>query len=255
MSSIKNKLIKKIATEPEISSRQSKILFALIKEYCETSETCGSKELKEKYGFDFSSATIRNETMALRELGYLYQPFINASSCPTEKAFKLFVNQLIAGLTVANKHQQEMKNQIMELQQKQESMGREIGRLVSLQTDSLTFTVSANSETITGMKHLLSGQSEDTPVSAVLDFLDNLDKHKKHLLNSKSNVKTKKGKNIQTVFGSENNILPLGKGYALIATEVIVGNEKTVVGIISPTHLLTNPKKLSTLEAISKALE
>jgi transcriptional regulator of heat shock response len=241
--------------ETGITVRQSKILFALIKEYCETGETCGSKELKEKYNFDFSSATIRNETMYLREVGYLYQPFINSSSCPTEKAFKLFVNQLISGLTVANKHQQDMRNQILELQQKQDSMNKEITKLISMQTDSLTFAVSERTENITGMKHLFNSQNEDKTIMEVLDFLDNLDKHKHHLLNSEANIRTKKGKKMQTIFGTENTILPLGKGYALIATEVVVGNEKTVVGIISPTHLLTNPKKLSTLEAISKALE
>jgi transcriptional regulator of heat shock response len=236
----------------QITPRQTKILFALVKEYCEVGITCGSLELQQKYGFEFSSATIRNEMASLRENGYLYQPFINSSSCPTEKAFKLFVNQLIAGLTVATKQQQEMKAQILSLQERQENMNKEIAKLISTQTDSLGFSLSAKSENINGIKHLLSGQSDQTPVSEVLEFLDNLDKYKHHLL--LENNPTPKGKKakIQTIFGSENNVLPLGKGYALVATEVMVGNEKTVVGIISPTHLLANQKKLSTLEAISK---
>ena len=243
----------------QLTPRQTKILFALIKEYCETSQTLGSKELKEKYGFEFSSATIRNETVELRQMGYLYQPFINSSSCPTEKAFKMFVNQLIAGLSVANRQQQEMRTQIMELQSKQENMNREIAKLISMQTDSLSFAVSANSENITGMKHLVNNSTshmEDTKISEVLDFLDNISHHKQHLLNSpEAKLTSTKNHKMKTIFGSDNAIMPLGKGYALVSTEIMIDNQKTIVGIISPTHLLTNPKKISALEAISKALD
>lgn len=235
----------------ELTSRQTRILFALIKEYCEVGETCGSKELKEKYRFEFSSATIRNETAELRELGYLFQPFINAPSCPTEKAFKLFVNKLISGLGAANKQQQDMRKQILELQAKQENMNRDIARLLSLQTDALSFAVNAKSENINGIKHLLNGKTDQAPVSEVLEFLDNLDQYKQFLLTDNSSEKDKK---IRTVFGNESSVLPLSKGYALVATEIEVAGEKTVVGIISQTHMLTNPKKISAIEAISNAM-
>ena len=243
----------------DLTTRQTKLLFALIKEYCEAGETCGSKELKEKYGFDFSSATIRNELVSLRDMGYLYQPFINSSSCPTEKAFKLFVNQLIAGLGNSNKQQQELRSQIVDLQNRQEMMSKEIARLVSTQTDTFSFAISENSDSTSGMKHLF--ESENQPVSEILDFIDNLDKYKHHLLTDKTtpNVKGKKGKQIKTIFGSdfgtENNILPLGKGYALVATEIMVNNEKTMIGIISPTHLLANIKKLQTIEAFAEIFQ
>jgi transcriptional regulator of heat shock response len=235
----------------ELSQRQTKILFALIKEYCEIGETCGSKELMEKYKFEFSSATIRNEMVVLREKGYLFQPFINAPSCPTEMAFKLFVNKLIAGLGVANKQQQEMRNQILELQARQENMNRDIARLLSTQTDALSFAVNSKSENVTGIRHLLEGKTDQAPVSEVLEFLDNLDTYKQHLLTDGSDNEQRK---IKTIFGSESSVLPLGPGYALVATEIELEGERTVVGIISPTHLLTNPKKLSAIEAISNAL-
>jgi transcriptional regulator of heat shock response len=147
-----------------------------------------------------------------------------------------------------------MNNQILELQQNQEDMNRKIARLVSKQTDSLSFSVSANSESVTGIKHLLQGQIDQAPVSEVLEFLDNLDEYKQFLLTDQT-IQQKKSRKIKTVFGAENGVLPLGKGYTLVATEILIGTEKTVIGIISPTHLLTNPKKLLTLEAISKALE
>ncbi len=248
----------------DLTTRQTKLLFALIKEYCEAGETCGSKELKEKYGFDFSSATIRNELVSLRDMGYLYQPFINSSSSPTEKAFKLFVNQLIAGLGNSNKQQQELRNQIVDLQNRQEMMSKEIARLVATQTDTFSFAISENSDSTSGMKHLFESNPDNQPVSEILDFIDNLDKYKHHLLTDQTtpNVKGKKGKQIKTIFGSdfgtdslENNVLPLGKGYALVATEIMLNNEKTMIGIISPTHLLANIKKLQTIEAFAEIFQ
>jgi transcriptional regulator of heat shock response len=240
----------------DLSVRQAKLLFALIKEYCENGETIGSKELKEKYGFEFSSATIRNELVLLRELGYLYQPFINGPSCPTEKSYKIFVNQLIAGLGQANKNQQELHNKILELQEKQENMNKEIAKLLSSQTDTLSFSLTKDNESIAGMKHLLTSDPKVTPISDVLNFLDNIETHKQILLgDSTSSTMSKKGKVIKTVFGAENTEMPLGEGYTLLATDIMVNNEKTVIGIISPTHLLANVRKLQTMESISEMFQ
>jgi transcriptional regulator of heat shock response len=241
----------------DINTRQIKLLFALIKEYCEKGETIGSKELKEKYGFEFSSATIRNELVILRDLGYLYQPFINSPSCPTEKSYKLFVNQLISGLGQANKNQLELHKKILELQSKQENMNKEIARLLSSQTDTLSFSLTKNNESISGIKHLLKYSPESAPVSTILDFLDNIDLHKHKLLEGDNTTSTssKKGKVIKTVFGEENTEIPLGEGYTLLATEIMVNNEKTVIGLISPTHLLANVKKLQTIESISELFQ
>jgi transcriptional regulator of heat shock response len=243
-------------TNSDLSIRQAKLLFALIKEYCENGETIGSKELKEKYGFEFSSATIRNELVLLRELGYLYQPFINGPSCPTEKSYKLFVNQLIAGLGQANKNQKELHAKIIELQEKQENMNKEIAKLLSSQTDTLSFSLTKDNESIAGMKHLLTSDPKVTPISDVLNFLDNIETHKQMLLgDGNESTKSKKGKEFKTIFGSENTELQLGQGYTLLATDIMVNNEKTVIGIISPTHLLANVKKLQTMESISEMFQ
>ena len=241
----------------DINTRQAKLLFALIKEYCENGETIGSKELKERYGFEFSSATIRNELVILRDLGYLYQPFINSPSCPTEKAYKLFVNQLITGLGQANKNQSDLHQKILELQSRQENMNKEIARLLSTQTDTLSFSLTKDTESISGIKYLLKYSPESAPVSTILDFLDNIDHHKHKLLEGDNTTSTssKKGKVIKTVFGEENTEIPLGEGYTLLATDIMVNNEKTVIGIISPTHLLANVKKLQTMESISELFQ
>lgn len=241
----------------ELSSRQKNILFAMVKEYCDHSHTLGSVELKEKYNFDFSSATIRNELVKLREKGYLYQPFTNASSKPTERAFKMFINQLIVGLQVTSRQQHELKEQLREMEEKHSNLSKEISRLLALTSGGVGFTVNEQGETVTGVKNLLEAPTEGKVVD-ILEFLDNLDFHKRHLLTSEElqdEYREEVGPKFKTIIGGENPVIPLGKGYAMVATEVYLENgEKNVVGVISPIHLLAKKKNLAMIENLSDLL-
>jgi transcriptional regulator of heat shock response len=241
-------------TPDQLTPRQTKLLFALVKEYCETGASLGSKELKEKYNFNISSATIRNEQASLREMGYLYQPFVNSSSTPTEKSFKLFINQLIVGLGSANKQQSEMQAQITLLQQKQADLSKEIAKFISNQTNTLGFSVTANDSNISGMKYLLTN-GDQSMVSEVLDFLDHIDTHKQTLLTHSPDSENGKNDNMTTFFADENAAIPLGKGYALVASKIEINGEEAVIGIISPTRLLADPKKIASLKNITKMLK
>jgi transcriptional regulator of heat shock response len=239
----------------KLSNRQLNLLFAVVKEYCEFGNSVSSQVLKEKYGFNISPATIRNEFSKLRDMGFLYQPFTNSSSQPTEIAFKLFINQMIAGLQSTNKNQQELKKQIQSLQSKQADMQKEITKLLALETKSVGFAVNINQENIAGIKNLISEQT-DGQITDILDFLENLDKHKQLLL-SGSHVQ-EKDKNqksaLSTLFGSDNPILPLGKGYAMMATKAKVNNEETVFGIITQPHVLGRKKTLQILNTLNQIL-
>jgi heat-inducible transcriptional repressor len=60
----------------------------------ETEEPVGSKALVERHRLGVSSATIRNDMAALEEEGYLTQPHTSAGRVPTDKGYRLFVDQL-----------------------------------------------------------------------------------------------------------------------------------------------------------------
>jgi transcriptional regulator of heat shock response len=245
-------------TQEELSNRQKSILFAVVKEYCDHNHTLGSVELKEKYNFTFSSATIRNELVVLREKGYLYQPFTNASSKPTEKSFKMFINQLMIGLQVTSKQQNELKKQIQAMEAKHANLSKEISRLLALTSGGVGFSLTEHNETFTGVGNLLTTQG-DGKVSDILNFLDNLDTHKKHLLTSREvrsemqhELENELGRKFKTIIGGEHPVIPLGKGYAMVATEVFLEKgKKSVIGVISPIHLLANEQNLSMIENLS----
>lgn len=77
-----------------LSIRKQKILCLLVARYIETAEPVSSGDIKNDYGEEISSATIRSELAALEKLGYLVQPHVSAGRIPTAKAYKLFVETI-----------------------------------------------------------------------------------------------------------------------------------------------------------------
>jgi heat-inducible transcriptional repressor len=78
-----------------LSKRERAILGAVVTEFTATGEPVGSRTLAKKYGFDLSSASIRNVLADLEERGYLSQPHSSAGRVPTEAAFRLFIDALL----------------------------------------------------------------------------------------------------------------------------------------------------------------
>ncbi|MPZ69811.1 MAG: heat-inducible transcription repressor HrcA [Actinobacteria bacterium] len=84
------------AGEP-LDDRKATILRAIVSYYVTAGEPVGSKTLVEQYGLGVSSATVRNEMVALEELGYIHQPHTSAGRIPTDRGYRYFVNAYAAG--------------------------------------------------------------------------------------------------------------------------------------------------------------
>ena len=118
---------------------------------------------------------------------------------------------------------------------------------MALQTGGVGFAVSQSGENISGLKNLLNGES----LPEMLDFLERIDQHKGVLLDLDKKAENQE---LMTIFGSENAVLPLGKGYALVASKAIINNEKTVFGILAQPQILGRKKTLQILNSISQIL-
>lgn len=79
----------------ELTERQKLILSLVVRDYIETAQPVGSKNLIERCKLDMSSATIRNEMAALTEAGYLRQPHTSAGRVPTEEGYRYFVTHFV----------------------------------------------------------------------------------------------------------------------------------------------------------------
>ena len=82
---------------PQLSARAAQILTALVAEYIDTGEAVGSARLIHVTGLGVSSATVRNTLSELEELGYLQQPHTSAGRIPTDRGYRFYVDQLLAG--------------------------------------------------------------------------------------------------------------------------------------------------------------
>jgi heat-inducible transcriptional repressor len=84
-----------------LGERQKLILALVIRDYIDNAQPVGSKTLVDKYGLNFSSATVRNEMVALTEVGFLHQPHTSAGRVPTEEGYRYFVRQLMGQTDLA----------------------------------------------------------------------------------------------------------------------------------------------------------
>ena len=79
----------------QISDRQKNILDTIIREYVESARPVSSQYLGEKYDFGICPASIRIEMQKLTDDGFLEQPHTSAGRVPTDKGYRLFVNDLL----------------------------------------------------------------------------------------------------------------------------------------------------------------
>ncbi|POH58630.1 heat-inducible transcriptional repressor HrcA [Arthrobacter glacialis] len=76
--------------------RKLEVLRAIVEDYVHTREPVGSKALVERHHLGVSSATIRNDMAALEEEGLIAAPHTSSGRIPTDKGYRLFVDQLSA---------------------------------------------------------------------------------------------------------------------------------------------------------------
>jgi heat-inducible transcriptional repressor len=76
--------------------RQQKILTVVVKEYIRSADPVSSGMICRRYRVAASPATVRNELADLTDEGYLRQPHTSSGRVPTNKAYRFFVNEVIA---------------------------------------------------------------------------------------------------------------------------------------------------------------
>src|ERR1043165_3199008 len=80
----------------QLSKRERRVLEAVIRTYVETAEPAGSRTLSQRCGLGVSPATIRNTMSDLEAKGFLFHPHTSAGRIPTHKAYRSYVDALMA---------------------------------------------------------------------------------------------------------------------------------------------------------------
>ena len=84
----------------ELDERVKEILSAVVANYIRTAEPVGSRALSKVLEISLSPATIRNIMADLSDLGFLEQPHTSAGRVPTDKAYRFYVDSMVAANAV-----------------------------------------------------------------------------------------------------------------------------------------------------------
>ncbi len=78
-----------------LSERRLEIFKAIVYEFIRNAEPVGSKTLMEKYKWNYSSATIRNEMSALEEMGLLEKMHTSSGRIPSTRGYQFYTQYLM----------------------------------------------------------------------------------------------------------------------------------------------------------------
>lgn len=126
----------------ELDERKLKILKAIIRTYLETGEPVGSRTISKYTDLNLSSATIRNEMADLEELGYIVQPHTSAGRIPSDKGYRLYVDDMMKEkeqeVSGREKEVAEMKEFLIERVDKVELLLQQMAKLLAENTNYAT---------------------------------------------------------------------------------------------------------------------
>ncbi|MGE5834916.1 MAG: hypothetical protein ACM4AI_10580, partial [Acidobacteriota bacterium] len=80
----------------ELPDRDRRVLESLVRCYIDTGEAVSSLWLAARGRFGVSSATVRNILSRLEEAGYVRQPHTSAGRVPTDRGYRVHVDQLLS---------------------------------------------------------------------------------------------------------------------------------------------------------------
>jgi len=80
----------------DYETRRREVLTRTIEFYLQNAQPVSSEALLENYGFDFSSATIRNVLKDLEGAGYLTHPHTSSGRIPTDSGYRFYINDLMS---------------------------------------------------------------------------------------------------------------------------------------------------------------
>ena len=172
----------------ELDDRKLKILKAVIQNYLETGEPVGSRTISKYTDLKLSSATIRNEMADLEELGYIVQPHTSAGRIPTDKGYRLYVDDMMSQkeselnsreeeLTDKEKEVSDMRDYLSERVDKVEELLQNVAKVLANDTNYATMVTSPQ---VKGnkLKFVQLSQLEEDKILAVIVMEGNIIRNK-----------------------------------------------------------------------------
>ncbi len=96
----------------DLSERERQVLEAVVRTYVDTAEPAGSRSVTRRFGLGVSPATVRNTMSDLEEKGYLFHPHSSAGRIPTDRAYRVFVEELMQPISLTREEQDRLASEL-----------------------------------------------------------------------------------------------------------------------------------------------
>jgi heat-inducible transcriptional repressor len=216
-------------SEVKMTDRQRTILNAIVEQYAEVASPVGSSLLAKV--FNVSSATIRAEMAELERAGYITQPHTSAGRVPTDKGYRIYVNNLSDSPMVISpegRGERALASRVQQAGAPERMIRNAVDTLVEL-THNLGLATIGNQLYISGLSNLF-GQPEfinGIQVQQVARLLDNLEPWLKEAAPNKP---------LSVYIGQEN---PIGRtaGCSLVISRFRGPfSDRSYIGTLGPTR-------------------
>lgn len=95
-----------------LSTRERRVLEAVVRTYVETAEPAGSRSVTRRFDLGVSPATVRNTMSDLEERGYLFHPHASAGRVPTDLAYRAFVEQFMQPASLTDEEKERLVSEL-----------------------------------------------------------------------------------------------------------------------------------------------
>jgi transcriptional regulator of heat shock response len=220
-----------------LDERKASILEAVINLYIKTAEPVGSKAITQECDLGVSPATIRNEMVALEDMGYLFQPHTSAGRIPTDQGYRFYVDSLREMLSLAEENVAVLQARLASLKRMEtEDLLRETSSVLATQTCTISLVLSPGNRKrvyFWGVSQILH-QPEFVDVRRVEFLMDFLEGERRLTTVLMEEIGEPK---VHVRIGSENKVKEL-TGLSLVAAGYSrAGEPAGIVGLLGPTRM------------------
>lgn len=213
-----------------MTDRQKQILSAIVEQYAEVAAPVGSSLMAKVFGV--SSATIRAEMAELERLDFITQPHTSAGRIPTDKGYRLYVNQIAEPGTgknlTENRAQRALSARVASGGLPEQTIRNAVDTLVEL-THNLGLATIGEQLYMSGLSNLF-GQPEFMQVGQVQQVAKLLDNLEPWLYEAAPNQPL-------SVYIGQENPVGGGAGCSLIISRFRSPfSDSSYIGVLGPTR-------------------
>ncbi|MDR3364187.1 MAG: heat-inducible transcriptional repressor HrcA [Clostridiales Family XIII bacterium] len=236
----------------ELTERKLKILQAIITDFIRNAEPVGSRTLSKMFDMGISPATIRNEMADLEEMGYLYHPHTSSGRVPSDKAYRLYVNNLMDRYELDLAEKQRIRR---ELHLHLEELERTVRHASELLSEITNLTSFATLEDVRDMNLFLQGMTrifahpEYNTIEQARNFLEMVDNRETF-----ADELAERDEGLTITIGGENSNRIVAGSSIITATYHVDGRRVGKLGVIGPTRMRYS-EITSVIEYMSNNLE